>query len=225
MYLHHCAAASNKPWETASGLVNTHPDQKCKISPVRDGVSFYFHVDFINLTDEELRLLCYALAPSSAFMHKIGMGKPIGLGSVKITPEGLFLIDRAIRYSVEGYNNECRYHKLWKIDNPERPLFYTAEFGSTGSKFASVNDLAAKYTPHPDIRKAIELLGQFPKHEVHYPRVSDGNAEDKLFQWFVANDKGSGRGQNKIPAQKENLQPITMNTEELPCLKRYQWNG
>lgn len=43
-----------------------------------------FTVSYQNLSDRELELLLYALELEPAMGHKIGMGKPIGLGSVKI---------------------------------------------------------------------------------------------------------------------------------------------
>ena len=40
-------------------------------------------VDFDNLSPRELGLLLYALKPAEGFRHKLGMGKPIGLGGVR----------------------------------------------------------------------------------------------------------------------------------------------
>lgn len=224
IYLHHKDAATFKPWISESTL---HADQKCRVRPVRDGVSFYFHIDFTNLVDEELQLLCYALAPTKTFMHKIGMGKPIGLGSVRIIPEGLFLIDRIKRYSLEGYQDKyIRYHKIWKLDNPERPAgIYAAEFGSEGENCTSVRERAEQYHPDENIKKAIELLGEYPKYEVHYPRINGGEAEDKLFQWFVANDKGIKDRPNRreISRKASSLKPLDHGSTELPILEAFEW--
>lgn len=228
MYLHHRDAKTRKPWETAPGLVNTDAKQKSKITPIRDGLSFYFHIDFNNLNQNELLLLCYAIAPDSGFMHKIGMGKPIGLGSVKIHPEGLFIVDRKERYSVEGFCGN-RYHQAWKSEDVKWPSDrYASELASSDSKqMESVATLAKKNPVQPDIKKAIELLGAIPSKDVHYPQVQGGNTEDKLFQWFVANDKGSGsnRNGNQIRAAEERLKPITKDSEGLPLLTRHPWNG
>lgn len=48
------------------------------------GSKFYFKVDFENLTEEELKMLLFALALEHDWYHKLGYGKPLGLGSVKI---------------------------------------------------------------------------------------------------------------------------------------------
>jgi len=55
------------------------------IKPLATGATFIFNVDFENLTDEEYKLLLYSLVLEEDMRHKIGMGKPVGLGSVKIS--------------------------------------------------------------------------------------------------------------------------------------------
>jgi len=224
MYLHYSEAAA---WETAPGRENDRPDQKSKIAPIKAGLSFYFHIDFNNLTKEELELLCYVLVPTENFMHKLGMGKPIGLGSVKVAPEGIFLLDRKKRYSSAGLTDK-RYHRVWIAENSDLPDDrYPVERASIACGTAtSIQELAASFSVHPDIKKAIELLGSVPSHPVHYPQVQGGDLEDKLFQWFVANDKGSGnkRNGNFLSAKTKSLAPLSENSSELPSLERYRWN-
>jgi hypothetical protein len=66
--------------------------------PVRSGVTFTGRVRFENLTDIELGALLAALNLPEGCAHKIGMAKPLGLGSIRITAT-LNRIDRAARYS------------------------------------------------------------------------------------------------------------------------------
>lgn len=82
--------------ETQKGKDKQHTYMK----PVRDGVRFRFRVRFENLLPEELGLLWWAvkLPAKGEFAHKIGMGKPLGLGSVRLTPV-LTVIEPADRYS------------------------------------------------------------------------------------------------------------------------------
>lgn len=82
------------------------------LEPLPAGFVFGFEVDFFNLTEPELGLLVYAigledhvevdLADGTRLVgplrHKIGMGKPLGMGSVAIAIERATLIDRAARY-------------------------------------------------------------------------------------------------------------------------------
>lgn len=74
--------------------------QHTKMKPVRPGITFSFRIRFENLRLEELGLLWWAVALPTAgnYCHKIGMGKPLGLGSVKLTPR-LVLINPEKRYT------------------------------------------------------------------------------------------------------------------------------
>lgn len=91
----------NKPDIEASAAERKHPKQLTKIKPVREGVRFQFKVHFENLRPEELGLLWWALVlsgdPDKRYRHKLGMGKPLGMGGVAITPK-LFVTDREARY-------------------------------------------------------------------------------------------------------------------------------
>lgn len=67
------------------------------IRPV-DDVTFAGRVRFENLADIELGALLCALELPEGCAHKLGMGKPLGLGSVRIRPV-LHLVDREKRYN------------------------------------------------------------------------------------------------------------------------------
>ncbi len=66
------------------------PSQLTQIRPVAAGVQFTFKIRFENLHPAELGALWWALTlPGSDggdYRHKLGMGKPLGMGAVKITP-------------------------------------------------------------------------------------------------------------------------------------------
>ncbi len=97
MYWH----KGDKPDLEASSVERQHPKQLTQIRPVQTGVKFHFKVRFENLRPEELGLLWWVLAlpgePNKKYCHKLGMGKPLGMGSVSITPR-LFTTDRRARY-------------------------------------------------------------------------------------------------------------------------------
>lgn len=59
---------------------------------------FNARIRFENLTTEELGALLFALELPEGCAHKLGMGKPLGLGSVHIHDVKLTLIDRKERY-------------------------------------------------------------------------------------------------------------------------------
>lgn len=63
------------------------------------GSIFEFRVKFWGLDQEELGLLFYALFLEPGLKHKLGMGKPLGLGSVSISPVAAHLCEMHRRYT------------------------------------------------------------------------------------------------------------------------------
>jgi CRISPR-associated protein (TIGR03986 family) len=111
------------------------PDtQHTQFRPVKPEVRFRFRVYFENLSDRELGALCWVLHPlgdaSKEYCHQIGMGKPWGLGAVKLTA-ALHLTNRSTRYSslFDGDN--------WQtgIAGTERPLSDRSVLESLTKKF------------------------------------------------------------------------------------------
>lgn len=86
---------------TPDGQVRATSTQHTQFKPVRSDVSFSFRVYFENLSDAELGALCWALHPrgeaNKTYYHKLGMGKPFGMGTVHLTAK-LHLISRKRRY-------------------------------------------------------------------------------------------------------------------------------
>lgn len=63
--------------------------QHTKMRPVRSGVRFQFRVYYENMLLDELGLLWWSLSlpAKGEHYHKIGMGKPVGMGAVKLVPK------------------------------------------------------------------------------------------------------------------------------------------
>ncbi len=80
--------------------IRQNDTQHTRIQPLRAGVHFTFRVYFENLSDAELGALAWALTlgGDKDAHHMLGMGKPYGLGVVKLTPT-LYLSKRRERYS------------------------------------------------------------------------------------------------------------------------------
>jgi hypothetical protein len=72
------------------------------VQPVDAGAVFTLTVEYNDLRPEELRLLLYALVLEPGLWHKIGMGKPLGLGSAHIEVTEWVKIDRKARYQKLG---------------------------------------------------------------------------------------------------------------------------
>lgn len=84
------------------------PDtQLTEIKPIKKGVKFEFTIRFENLSHVEVGALMWVLdiARNDSYRLKLGMGKPLGMGAVKIESK-LYLSDRTKRYTqlFEGNN-------------------------------------------------------------------------------------------------------------------------
>lgn len=72
--------------------------QHTVMSPISSNAEFKGRIRFENLSDIELGALLFSINLKDDLCHKIGMGKPLGLGSVKIFGK-LHLSDRRKRYA------------------------------------------------------------------------------------------------------------------------------
>ncbi|MDF5731688.1 MAG: TIGR03986 family CRISPR-associated RAMP protein [Rhizonema sp. PD38] len=86
--------------ETDQKKIERSRSQYTDIKPIKAGVSFNFKIHFENLNDIELGALLWVLniAQDERYCLSLGMGKPLGMGAVKISHE-LHLSDRFSRYS------------------------------------------------------------------------------------------------------------------------------
>lgn len=86
----------------ASADERQHEKQLTRILPVKQGVRFSFKIHLENLREEELGALWWALTlpgdPEKEYRHKLGMAKPLGMGSIKIRPK-LYLTNKKQRYT------------------------------------------------------------------------------------------------------------------------------
>ena len=135
----HDKAKGECPWESRKldGEGSRSSEERAKVrrdyvrqggrlgNPLDSGQEFWFHVDFDNLSQSELDLLCAALDPkrladipdrprpdAQRFEHRIGWGKPVGLGAVRVDLLGLFLLNRDRRYGRKGLFHD-RYQAVW----------------------------------------------------------------------------------------------------------------
>ena len=68
------------------------------IRPLDSDTEFSARIDFTNLEADEFAALMLAITLQKDMRHKIGYGKPIGLGTIYIEPNELQLIDYSERY-------------------------------------------------------------------------------------------------------------------------------
>ncbi len=236
-YLHRYAPLAT-PWKTSPGTGNLN--QKSWVQPLKSGLMFYFHIDFDNLSQRELELLCYAVRPTDSFRHKLGMGKPLGLGKIRIDPIGLFYIDRQARYRETALFEAKRYDgcQVSVKENPSQwPDCYKRErqvAGQNDTRFPAFDILRESFRDSmlrnkmDDIRQALELLGNPEKvrSPVQTPQVAPERGHDpekETYRWFVANDQGS----DGIASQCEFLRPLDDQVDKtnpvLPRLTEHPW--
>lgn len=227
-YLHK-KKESESPWKTSNPDDRRTKHLKMKVRPVAAGTVFFFHVDFYNTSVTELGALLYSLRPSPTFRHKLGLGKPIGLGTVCIDPVAVSLVKRQKRYDSKGLTKD-RYETVLttvEFDPAELPSEYESERlylpDQNGSGIWNLIDQFGKTIPK-HIRNALESIGDpSVEMDVHYPTVKGQGDEGEHFRWFVANDKGSRKGSCFVAAKKKMLRPI--DSDSIPTLDEYDWCG
>ncbi|MDC0948854.1 TIGR03986 family CRISPR-associated RAMP protein, partial [Gammaproteobacteria bacterium] len=193
--------SERSPWITQVSC-ESDPNRNCKqfieCKPIAANTELEFTIDYENLSDAELGLLLRALMPAEqhpsdrepTFVHRLGLGKPIGLGHVALSIEAVDSIQRKTRYTPDGLNSS-------RYQNQEALPFDD-----------SLVD--------PDSLKALRVAGNpqsFAGHPVSYPLSAGQNygSEEDGYQWFVNNDKLDN---------PQSLGPIDPNADTPPTLKR-----
>lgn len=177
-------------------------DRHVKIRPLDKGNVFRFKVHFNQVAGDELKRLIWVLGigGSTAHGHKLGMGKPVGLGSVSIKPESvnirrIELSDSELRYAIEPAPGILKEVNEIGVDR-ERAARFLDTGRNAMDAFLTIttlkNGLVIDY-PRPDDKSNI------PQEE--HPKAS--------YHWFVGNRQieGSG-GKGTSPKIDQELPPI-----------------
>ena len=112
----------------------SHPDH---IKPLKPGNTFIGKIRFENLTNAELGALLFALELPDNCCHKIGMCKPYGLGTIRITPT------LTIENRLDRYSSLIDASGKWHLPNVPIPIDYKRSFSQIIIKGLKeeVNDL------------------------------------------------------------------------------------
>ncbi|WP_058558233.1 RAMP superfamily CRISPR-associated protein [Thiohalocapsa sp. ML1] len=222
VYLHHREALNGgQTWPRHEE--NTDNDRLRLIArPVAAGQDFIFPIDFDNLSDAELTLLWRAIEPGTGFLHRLGLGKPLGLGSVALRIEALFRRDPATRYSTAAATEQHRWHAVWLADGAEPKDWPVRQHKADriAARAAAARELPRIEAPPavPDLIDADTLAALCAVGDpgrladgvpVTYPvtaaqrtalHENQPAAEQNGFKWFVANDKRVAGGQQDAQA-------------------------
>lgn len=187
------------PWPTCKPVApgHVHPNMESHyrskrqvsvrpmLAQAKDATNtFEFTIRFENLDQRELAMLCAALHPSEKFEHRLGMGKPLGLGSVKI-----------------GFKS-LRVHRLDK-------RYVSARAGDPGFIDASLDPhvFAARgmnqlLHSNPALYKSLLAIGEpgHVQHPVHYPQVHGRHVEIENFKWWVENKAAADADKQRLGA-------------------------
>lgn len=142
--------------------------RNCVIRPLKKGVRFTFRVYFEQISEEDLKRLIWTLnigRNENSHCHKIGMGKPLGLGSVKI---------------------KVNQVKIRKIDLLADTISYKEV--NVDYNRDELEQVIKLNTKHVQEFLKITDLGQAPMN-ISYPKavnLGDKNP-DAGYQWFVGN--------------------------------------
>lgn len=147
---------------------------------IKPNVTFKFRIYYDGITDTQLEELLWVLTfgenkDDSRLCHKLGHGKPLGLGSVKIVVDGKaersFPNDYSIAYEkVEGIKNpfnekDAQYKDLMKIVNMDTVKEFAVEY--------------PRVVPSPEYSKILKENN----------RSTFGENEFASHQWFRKNKK------------------------------------
>jgi CRISPR-associated protein (TIGR03986 family) len=153
-------------------------DDQCKsVRSFPAGTTFSGEFRFDNLSDADLGLLLCSFDPRLLGVgwehsaHRLGMGKPLGLGSVQVQIDGVELVDRVARYRSLTENSMQRarddQRNGW-IDSFKEAM--TSEFGSDLNWWA-------------ELRAALSTETVAKGRKFGYP-PGPPNEPEKSFAWF-----------------------------------------
>ncbi|WP_304237971.1 TIGR03986 family CRISPR-associated RAMP protein [Jiulongibacter sediminis] len=122
-------------------LINNDRNSQFKAVEVLDSThTFSGRIRFDNLTETELGALLFILRFPENMALKIGMGKPLGLGSVKLKLDQLTLTDRKSRYkslfTEDGYWHTGEITETGEIDQKATKAF--KEYLLTGTSYSDI---------------------------------------------------------------------------------------
>ncbi len=189
---------------------------------VNPGTRFTAWIDIINLSEAELGALLWLLSlnafesTNTGLFHRLGGGKPLGFGSVKIAITGLDLAD--------GEGKAEEYSTLLPIsDEAKSDKHFACAHGPDEAKDAALRfvrrfkeSVETAYPRHGGRKGFAQISfveaflqaarGYDDDRPTHYPRNSRApDPAGKTYEWFVSNEK---TGRDAPPNNQHALGPL-----------------
>lgn len=182
------------------------------------GAQFTFTVTYENLAPEELGALLWSLEVGERGFHRMGFGKPLGLGSVEVKIEKIESMDAWQRYSSldarGGWTDVTGKKTEWLQAFQEAMARRYAPREATQAARNETPDWERVFLNLPNLVDLLAIVGkQEPKLPVHYPRSSAPPKETNgSFEWFMGN-KRRERLELDLPAVDKGLPLINKQGE------------
>ncbi|MDA8066983.1 MAG: TIGR03986 family CRISPR-associated RAMP protein [Thermaerobacter sp.] len=163
---------------------------------VRPGTSFSFHLDFEHLSEVELGALIFLLQLSSKYHHRLGGGKPLGFGSVRLSLRTASVYKgKELQRALEALE-EPRQSALEDLSACSKTYREALE-RAYGQPFEQVAFIQA-------FLKAAEGYkvpqGRNVPWPIRYPKVWDeGSLLEEGYKWFVENEREVQGHQKALP--------------------------
>lgn len=203
VYPHHTALPAGYWSVSGSGVIpeyrrpeDKRDDQNRSIGGwLRPGATFEFDCWVSDLSDVELGALGWLLSLPEQHHHRLGGGKPLGFGSVRLEIVGASVRNGADwRRHYESFAAKESTQERREGDQGSLPAGVIDAFkkavveayGSPGGPFERV----------PFIGAFLQATRGFSDGKpVHYPRLeAQPHPDGKNYEWFVANDRGASAG-------------------------------
>lgn len=189
-YLHQ-SEAKEQEYKRAG---NIKDDQNRTIrDTLKSGATFKFTVEFENLAPVEFGALLWSIEMENDMFHKIGLGKPLGFGSVKlsiINISTLNIKERYGSYSNNGWNIITDLEKMKGIFINKFRDSMKIKHNKNFNELINIMDLKAILSEHA--------------LAVHYPRtLREPDPDGRNFEWFVQNKRNRRFGQKPLKKAPE----------------------
>lgn len=231
-YRHFGAKLDPKEYKRATDAEHNGKDEQNRtLHGILDkGSEFTFSVRFENIAPAELGALLWSLEMDGRGVHRIGLAKPLGFGSVRVK------IDDSKGPGLQLFNAEARYAAAtWRVPSNEmvlaakRKQYVLAFKRAMLRRFASQraqsiyeeNDSGwdSAFEELHNIADLRAMLNDPPaKLAIHYPRMDpEPQAKGENFKWFMANNREAGRKQGlllelEVPAEEvKNAKGLPLN--------------
>jgi len=143
-----------------------------------EGVVFEFDLEFENLHPLELGGLLWSLTLEEEMHHRLGYGKPLGFGSVKVEITNLKVLNPVEWYGTtpgEGWHDRTADKESWIA------MFTQTMSDIYGDAFKGM------------LKELHALLSDPMLEAIHYPRTTGVPTEEgENFKWFVGNTRKHG---------------------------------